>query len=490
MCSVEKNLQVRILHNCAAKRNSPLSPELILIHCRSFYDLLSQLKIRWGKSKLYEFYDINGLRLSSEDFECLGDNELIYASPAHRPFCVLNYLDDYQILIELGRGGFGTVYQAKHKFSGEYRAIKIVKGMQFTSAEDLAKSFQEVKVMVSLNHEGIVKFYGSFSYHARIVIIMEYIEGKSLSDWLEITKKESISEMTAKTIMKQLIGVLSYCHSKKYVHRDLKLDNIMILNEETKIKLIDFGVAKKYNEVSRSGTLIYSPPEIVSNTYLKSDPAIDIWALGIILYRLLLGCFPFEGSTSKETKYLITHKEITNTNHYHISRECWEVIKMLLEKNRNLRIKLHELLAHPWFHTDQIILEEVKDIVKEEKKEVNDAQDRMKQLLKNILKNKKIDNEMNFNNKNIARFNKGHGRCFSINGSSVKLNRSDNEENKKRVNPYLFRNRNRIIFHSRKQSIKDNRKLSNKQQILLPAVKAHRRVLRANKSFIVIHKRV
>eukprot|EP00826_Nyctotherus_ovalis_P002229 TRINITY_DN10427_c0_g1_i1.p1 TRINITY_DN10427_c0_g1~~TRINITY_DN10427_c0_g1_i1.p1 ORF type:complete len:403 (-),score=69.35 TRINITY_DN10427_c0_g1_i1:12-1220(-) len=379
MCNVEKCLQVRVLHNCVAKSKASAKAELIQVACRSFPDLLSQLKIRWDKTKLYEFYDINGLCLSSEDFESLNDGELIYASPAHRPFSVLNYLDDYQVLAELGKGGFGTVYQAKHKYSGECRAIKIVKGVQFASVEELSKLFQEVKVMSALNHEGIVKFYGSFSYHARIVIIMEYIHGKTLANWLASHNKKYIPELAAKPLFKQLIEVIAYCHSQKYVHRDLKLDNIMIF-EGSRIKLIDFGVARKYNEVSKSGTLIYSPPEIVCNSYLKTDPAIDMWALGIILYKLLLGRFPFEGATQDEIKDQIINRDIDGDEHSEISDECWDVIRSLLKKDRDLRIQLPELLAHPWFHATHIAVEKPKAERKDEAKD--NTSDKIKQLLK------------------------------------------------------------------------------------------------------------
>ena len=225
MCVIEKELQIRILHHKKNKHTEKNEPEIFNVTCNSFHDLLLQLKIRWGKTKLYSFYDSDGQNLSMDDFDCLSDSEFIYASPAHRPFAVTNYLEDYDIIQKLGSGGFGIVYQIKHKYTGAIRALKIIRERALYTPSDFSLLFNEVKVMTELTHESIVKFYSSFSCNGRIVIIMEYIQGKSLRDWIEsVSPNKIIPEEIARCIIKQLLEVIDYCHKHKYVHHDKKLD--------------------------------------------------------------------------------------------------------------------------------------------------------------------------------------------------------------------------------------------------------------------------
>jgi len=352
MFKPEKILRVRILHGQNSKSHSEMNEELVVTRCRSFDDLSSQLKIQWRLPKSYAYYNINGLKLTTEDFDSLLHQELIYASPDYKPFLVPNYLDDYKTLKILGKGAFGVVFKAQHKYVGDVRAIKVVRGQDLDSAQDFAKLYQEVKVMSELDHKGIVKLYGSFSYQNHIIIIMEYLEGKNLKEWLHsLSSNQCISESTAKLIIIQLIEAIEYCHEKKYVHRDLKLNNVMVINEDKSnpvVKLIDFGISRKYCEVSKAGTLTYLPPEIVNETCLESSPANDMWALGVILYRLVLGSFPFTGHNSEEMKRQIVEKDIEDDEHDKISKRCWSLIKRLLDKNRETRIKLAEVSEHPW----------------------------------------------------------------------------------------------------------------------------------------------
>jgi len=354
MDGLTKEIHLRILHKNANKERYQGNLEVFKFKCTSFDDILTQLRLNYEKTKTYDFYNINGLKLSSDDFETLQDKQLIYASPTNRCFDVLSYLDEYQIIRELGRGGFGTVYFAKHKILREYRAIKIVKGSEVDSAEEFAKLFQEVKVLTALDHKGIVKMYCSFSYHGKIIIVMEYIHGKNLREYVDSGK--ILTEENVKCIMQQLVELVYYCHQRNYVHRDLKLDNIIVVQNsknlstsenEPQIKLIDFGIARKYNEIASSGTLTYSPPEIISGKNLETDPAIDIWALGVILYKLTFGKFPFSGKTREETRLCITSQEIKNEENK-ASKLCWDLISKMLEKSRENRIKLEDVISHPF----------------------------------------------------------------------------------------------------------------------------------------------
>ncbi len=359
MYGKEKELQVRQLHSCEAKHKKKKPIEFVTMRCTSFDDLELQLRLSQNKEKSYDFYDSNGTKQNAEDFACLGYRDVIYASPTGHEFCVLSFLDDFQILKELGRGGFGTVYLAKHKVTEELRAMKIIQGTELSSIEEFTRLFQEVKVLAALSHPGIVRLFSSFSYHGKIVVMLEYIPGRTLAKFLggdetfgaTGTANKPISEDSARGLMAQLIDVTAYCHSKQYIHRDLKLENVMLLESPGSspiVKLIDFGIAHKCDEVSGAGTLTYSAPEIVSGSCLETEPAIDVWGLGVILYCMVVGCFPFKGATREELRQNIISQPIFGSTVPSLSPGCRDLLQRMLEKDREKRIKLKEVLAHPW----------------------------------------------------------------------------------------------------------------------------------------------
>lgn len=142
----------------------------------------------------------------------------------------------------------------------------------------------------------------------KLVLIMEYIKGGSLKDHLQT--KGPLTEAEAKTVFNQLIRVISYCHHQGIVHRDIKPDNILLVDKHSyeKIKIIDFGISYAWSKDDTSqhkeGTLFYCPPEMLKKNEKDRDytssPKSDIWSLGITLFRLVFNKMPFEGETKQE----------------------------------------------------------------------------------------------------------------------------------------------------------------------------------------------
>ncbi len=131
---------------------------------------------------------------------------------------------------------------------------------------------------------------------------MEYLEGGNLAELVKA--KGSLSERRTREVFVKILDAIDYCHSQKIVHRDLKLENILYSSKTNQIKIIDFGICGLFEEVSKAGTLRYCPPEVgielikiklVSGSNLENLPTIDIWAMGIILYKITNGRFPFTG---------------------------------------------------------------------------------------------------------------------------------------------------------------------------------------------------
>ncbi|EGR30993.1 protein kinase domain protein [Ichthyophthirius multifiliis] len=168
-------------------------------------------------------------------------------------------------------------------------------------------------------------------------IIMEYIPGNSLHGYLKQQANRRLSENDAINIFRQIVSSIEYCHSKQICHRDIKLENIL-LDENNNPKLIDFGFStcipndKKYKMFC--GTPSYMAPEIINKQEYCGPPA-DIWALGVLLYALLNGTFPFKGQTDKELYKKITKGEFVCCES--ITKEADEFLKWILNVESDKR---------------------------------------------------------------------------------------------------------------------------------------------------------
>ena len=203
---------------------------------------------------------------------------------------------------------------------------------------------------------------------------MEYVPGGELYNYVK--NKGGISELEARNFFMQLVDTIEYCHNKYIIHRDLKPPNILISDSSTqRIKLIDFGISgSNYGkEKSTAGSLAYMPPEVLTAKDTMADPAIDIWAMGIILYFMLYGCLPFKGSTTKDVCNGIIKSKVTFPFNKKISEECKKLIEGMLNKNPKMRLKISEILQSDWLKLPDEELLPVEDslppiVIKEEKK--------------------------------------------------------------------------------------------------------------------------
>lgn len=170
---------------------------------------------------------------------------------------------------------------------------------------DIDSIFVEAEILKSLKHQNIVEVSKCLTLkNMEVVIIMEFLEGGDLLKYL--THKKRLEEEEAKALIKQVVKGIEYCHQNNLTHRDLKLENILLVNsEEKKIKIIDFGIAgaislTKWEQVD-TGTMSYMAPEcFLSQKNFRFDGKLDIWAIGVTLYALLCGELPFKGSSPHE----------------------------------------------------------------------------------------------------------------------------------------------------------------------------------------------
>ena len=248
----------------------------------------------------------------------------------------------------IGKGAFGKVNIGLHILTGRIVAIKSFNKTKFTKESYKNKIMNEINLMKNLKHFSVVKLLDTIETEKYILLIMENVLGGDLLTFIK--KRNKLQEKTAKFIFKQLLQSIKYIHSKNIVHRDIKLDNILIdLNNN--IKLCDFGVGKcitNNNEIlsEQCGTPAYIAPEVVSGDGYSGFP-VDIWSSGIVLYSLLMGSIPFKAQNLNELQGLImseNYKQIEG-----ISKNASDLLSKLLEINPNKRINVDEALNHPWF---------------------------------------------------------------------------------------------------------------------------------------------
>jgi len=207
----------------------------------------------------------------------------------------------YEIEKSIGEGGMANVYLAKDNILDRKVAVKVLRG-DLSSDEKFIRRFQREALSVSnLSHQNIVEVYDVGEEDGQHYIVMEYIEGKTLKQLIHKRGALTIPEVI--DIMSQLTDGLAHAHEAYIIHRDIKPQNIMILDNGT-VKLTDFGIAVAVNATqltqtnSVMGTVHYLPPEQANGK--SATVKSDIYSLGILMYELLTGSVPFKGDNAVE----------------------------------------------------------------------------------------------------------------------------------------------------------------------------------------------
>jgi len=265
-----------------------------------------------------------------------------------------NLFDFYNFEDNLGKGQFGLVKLASHKQTGQKVAIKTVHKKDMKPIE-IYQQRREIDVLKMSQHPNIVGLIDLFENSDYYYIVLEYMQGKDLFDYIQI-RNFKLTEHRVKEIAYQIGIALKYLHMLGIVHRDLKLENVMMSdNLETSVpKLVDFGLAKMIGPNEKAdepfGTLGYVAPEV-----LRKEPysfSCDLWSYGCIIYALLSGSLPFDHENQKETiRMTLDNKlEFDLPSWNNVSKECRELICALLEKDPRKRISLEDALTHKWFN--------------------------------------------------------------------------------------------------------------------------------------------
>ncbi len=211
-------------------------------------------------------------------------------------------ISDYSIGNQIGQGAYAVVKQGFHKQTGRKVAIKIYEKYRIADSQRKASVSREIKLLQRLDHANIVKLYETIDTPKQLYLIMELVRGRSLYTFVRSKPGRRLAESECVRIFKQVADGIEYCHRNNVTHRDIKMENILI-DENLNVKIIDFGFSICAAPTQRlkvfCGTPSYMSPEIVNRKEYIGPPT-DIWSLGILLFALLCGNFPFRGATDNE----------------------------------------------------------------------------------------------------------------------------------------------------------------------------------------------
>ena len=208
----------------------------------------------------------------------------------------------------LGKGTFGKVKLGTHVITGEKVAIKILEKDKIVDVADVERVSREIHILKLIRHPNIIQLYEIIETPKQLFLVMEYVESGELFDY--IVHKRKMDELEACQVFEQIISGIEYIHRLHVVHRDLKLENILIDHDRT-IRLVDFGLSNTYKSEERlktaCGSPCYAAPEMVESKTPYEPVMVDVWSSGVILYAMVCGCLPFEDKdTNKLYKKILS----------------------------------------------------------------------------------------------------------------------------------------------------------------------------------------
>ena len=273
-----------------------------------------------------------------------------------------NYIGDYIIKEIIGNGTFSKVKLGINKYTNEKVAIKLLEKKKITEKKDLERIFREMSIVKNLNHPNIIKTYEIFENEKYYYIIMDYCKGGELFDY--IVKKGRLNEEETSFFFYQIINGLEYIHSKNIVHRDLKPENLL-LTDKNKLKIIDFGLSNYFNLNKENKTKLlktpcgspcYAAPEMVSGNKYNGFKT-DIWAIGIVLYAMIVGYLPFEDSDNDILFQKILDCDIEFPEF--LNELSIDIIKKILNSNCDERYTISDIKRHQFYLNGKKIYESI-----------------------------------------------------------------------------------------------------------------------------------
>jgi len=256
-------------------------------------------------------------------------------------------LGDYKNISKHGSGSYARVYSGCHKDTNMSVAIKVSSLEDDEQAKYITE--KEIEIMRLLDHPFIAPIYDVIDYMGSQCIVMEYVDGVNLRDYVNTYR--CISDSMVRRIILQMASILFYLHNELHiVHRDIKAENIL-LDDVLNIRLIDFGMSKIFDKglTTKCGSPNYVAPEILKGEEYQEP--VDIWSFGVLLFAIKTLELPFVEKTDNKLRELIIDTEPTYPSH--INSDLLDLIKKMLIKDPKQRITLNGIVSHPFITTNE-----------------------------------------------------------------------------------------------------------------------------------------
>ncbi|KAF6106191.1 SIK family kinase 3 [Phyllostomus discolor] len=251
----------------------------------------------------------------------------------------------YEIDRTIGKGNFAVVKRATHLVTKAKVAIKIIDKTQLDE-ENLKKIFREVQIMKMLCHPHIIRLYQVMETERMIYLVTEYASGGEIFDHLVAHGR--MAEKEARRKFKQIVAAVFFCHCRNIVHRDLKAENLL-LDANLNIKIADFGFSNHFTPGQLLKTWCGSPPYAAPELFEGKEydgPKVDIWSLGVVLYVLVCGALPFDGSTLQNLRARVLSGKFRIP--FFMSTECEHLIRHMLVLDPSKRLSMEQICKHKW----------------------------------------------------------------------------------------------------------------------------------------------
>ncbi|GAA6014841.1 hypothetical protein JCM10207_002198 [Rhodosporidiobolus poonsookiae] len=265
---------------------------------------------------------------------------------------------EYEVREQLGKGSFAVVRKGIRRSDGKMVAIKIINKSRFASNPATLKMFsREIEIVKTLEHPFCVRCYAHFEDDQRIWLVLEYVDGGDLLDY--VMKRRGLKETEVRELALMICQAVAYLHSRGITHRDLKPENLLLTKgSRPQCKVTDFGLAKMVDDQTRlmtmCGTPTYLAPEVILSNGTEGGykSIVDAYSIGVILYSCLTNQTPFDESEAtplpeRMRQRYVDYGYVSEL----VSPEGLDFLQRLLENNPLRRMTCAQALEHPWLKT-------------------------------------------------------------------------------------------------------------------------------------------